>query len=61
MGITQDFDEEGFRKDILNTLSCAGGNKLEFSFRDVYTLSGDNGKPRKAVKILRQLIENNWK
>ncbi len=61
MGITHDFDEEGFRKDILNTLSCARGNKLEFSFRDVYTLSGDNGKPRKAVKILRQLIENNWK
>jgi hypothetical protein len=61
MGITHDFDEEGFRKDILNTLSCARGNKLEFSFRDVYTLSGDNEKPRKAVKILRQLIENNWK
>lgn len=61
MGLTREFDEEGFRKDVLKTLACARGCKLEFAFRDVYTLSGDNDKPRRAVKILRELIDENWK
>ncbi len=60
IGVGRDLDEEAFREHILKTLRCARGCKLEFSFRDVYTLSGNSGKPRRAVQIVRELIEKYW-
>ncbi len=61
IGVGKELDEAAFRKHILKTLRCARGCKLEFSFRDVYTLSGNTEKPRRAVQIVRELINEHWK
>jgi len=58
IGVGKDFDADGFAEHIKKTLACAKGCTLEFSFRDVYTLCGDIERPRKAVKIIRDLTEN---
>lgn len=60
VGVGKEFDEAGFAEHILKTINCAKGCRLEFSFRDVYTLNGDISKPRRAVKIVRDLIEKHW-
>ncbi len=60
LGVGKTFDEEAFRKHILKTIKCARECKLEFSFRDVYALNGDNNKPSRAVQIVREVIEENW-
>ncbi len=61
VGVGRVFDQDGYREHIRTTLQCARGCKLEFSFRDVYSLGGDPEKPRKAVSILRQEIEREWR
>ncbi len=61
LGVGHDFDEAGYRDYIKKTLNAARGCSLEFIFRDVYTLTGDQTKPGRAVKILRELIESEWK
>lgn len=60
IGVGKEFDEEAFREHIRKTIENAKGCKLEFSFRDVYTLNGDMRKPRRAVEIVREEIERNW-
>jgi len=55
------FDEDGYRKYMKDTLTKAQGCEIEIIFRDVYTLMGDPGRPAKAVKILRELIEEYWR
>jgi hypothetical protein len=54
------FDEAGFTAHIEETLRAAKGCRLEFIFRDVYTLCGDPEKPSRAVAIIRRLIERLW-
>lgn len=61
LGVGKEFDEEGFTEHIRRTFHAARGNKLELIFRDVYTLTGDLTKPRRAVQIIRNLIEDEWK
>lgn len=61
IGVVKEFDEEAFRQHILKTINSARGCKLEFSFRDVYTINGNPGKIRRAVQIVRELLEENWK
>jgi hypothetical protein len=61
VGVGKDLDEEAFRQHILKTINCAKGCKLEFSFRDVYTLDGNIEKPRRAVEITRELVEKYWR
>lgn len=60
MGLDKVFDEKAYRAHILKTLKAAKNCKLEFSFRDVYTLCGEIDRPRKMVRILREMIEDNW-
>ncbi|MDC7233652.1 MAG: hypothetical protein PQJ58_10495 [Spirochaetales bacterium] len=60
MGLDKFFDEEGYRSHIKKTLDAARGCKLEFGFRDVYTLCGEKDRPRKMVGILREMIEDHW-
>ena len=60
IGVGTEFDAEGFEKYIAKTLKAARGCHLEFIFRDIYTVSGDRTKPRRAVKIVREQIERNW-
>jgi len=61
IGVGKALDEQAFRRHIRHTLECARGCKLEFSFRDVYTLEGNPAKPRRAVQIVRELIEQYWR
>ena len=61
VGVGKELDEEGFKEHILKTIRCAKGCKLEFSFRDVYNLEGNPDKPRRAVQIVRELIDKEWK
>lgn len=57
-GTDHALDEENFRKHIRKTMRAARGCPLEIAFRDVYTLNGNLGKPRRAVEIVREEIEN---
>ncbi len=59
-GVGREFDEDAFKKHILETINCARGCKLEISFRGVYALEGNLSKPRRAVEITRELIEDHW-
>ncbi len=59
-GTEYELDEEGFREHIRTTIKAAKGCKLEITFRDTYTLNGNLGKPRRAVEIVREEIENTW-
>ncbi len=61
VGVGKTLDEDAFRQYIDHTIDCAQGCRLEFTFRDVYTLEGELGKPRRAVEIVREEIENRWK
>lgn len=61
IGVGKVFDEEAFRKHIMKTIKSAQGCKLEFSFRDVYTVEGDIYKPGRAIKVVRELLEKYWK
>jgi hypothetical protein len=61
VGVTTELDEEAFSRHIMKTIRCAQGCKLEFSFRDVYILGGNPEKPRRAVQIVRELLERYWK
>jgi hypothetical protein len=54
------FDETAYTEHITDTLKAAKGCSMEIIFRDVYTLSGDQGKPGRAIGIARKLIENIW-
>lgn len=60
VGVDIELDEAAYSEHIKKTLTCAKGCKLEFSFRDIYTLGGRADKPRRAVEILRNLIEKYW-
>ena len=60
IGVEKNFDEEAFRQHIAKTLKAAKDCKLEFIFRDIYTLSGDISKPGRAVKIVREMIDKMW-
>lgn len=60
VGVGGCFDENAFSMHMSNTLRAAKGCRLEFIFRDVYTLSGETDKPGKAVQITRNLIETLW-
>ncbi len=53
-------DEDGFREHIRKTMRAAKGCILEITFRDTYTLNGNLNKPRRAVEIVREEIENTW-
>jgi hypothetical protein len=43
------------------TVSAARGCTLEIIMRDVYTLTGDLSKPARAVRILRDIIDRDWR
>lgn len=60
IGVGKELDEDAYSEHIKKTLLCARGCKLEFSFRDVYTLGGQTDKPKRAVEIVRNLIEKYW-
>lgn len=60
LGVGKELQEERFREYIRTTLECASGCKVEFSFRDVYTLNGNRKKVARAVEIVRDCIDRYW-
>ncbi len=60
-GTDYELDEDGFREHIRKTMRAAEGCPLEITFRDTYTLNGNLNKPRRAVEIVREEIENTWR
>ena len=61
LGVGKELNEEEFRRYIEKTLILAEGCKVEFSFRDVYTLNGNREKVVRAVQIVRECIGRLWK
>lgn len=57
LGTTRDFDAEGFRANIRETVEKARGCKMEFIFRDIMSLKGNNEKIKEAVRIVREETE----
>lgn len=57
VGVNPKLDEEVWSAHIRETLQAAKGVPLEFILRDVYTVHGDLGKPRRAVELARREIE----
>jgi hypothetical protein len=60
LGVGYDFDDFEYKAYMKKTLNAARGCNLEIIFRDVYTLSGNPSKVKRAVKLLREVIEKNW-
>ena len=60
LGVGRELQEEKLREYIKTTLTCARGCKVEFSFRDVYTLNGNREKVAKTVEIVRECIDRYW-
>jgi hypothetical protein len=62
IGVKAEFDEEDFTAYIQKTASAVKGRcKVEFIFRDLYTLRGNTAKTRRAVEITRRIAENMYK
>jgi hypothetical protein len=57
LGIDVKLDEAAWREHIRTTLDATPGVAVEFIARDVYTVHGDLGKPRRAVELARQEID----
>ncbi|MBS6645034.1 MAG: hypothetical protein KH366_15770 [Clostridiaceae bacterium] len=60
LGVGKELQEDKLREYIKATLVSARGCKVEFSFRDVYTLNGNRDKVGRAVEIVRECIERYW-
>jgi hypothetical protein len=54
------FNEEAFKEHIQFTLDSSYGCELEIIFRDIYALDGDLGKPGRAIRAVRELIEKKY-
>ncbi len=56
IGVNPELDEEAWSTHIRETMEAARGVPLEIILRDVYTVHGDLGKPRRAVELARREI-----
>lgn len=53
LGVTKDLDETAFTEHVKKTMNAAKNCTIEFTQRDVYTISGNIDKVRKYVSIIR--------
>jgi hypothetical protein len=60
-GVDVKLDEKGWTAHVRETLEATRGVFVEFIVRDVYTVHGDLGKPRRAVELARAEIERHYK
>jgi len=60
-GVDVKLDEKGWTAHIRETLEATRGVSVEFIVRDVYTVHGDLGKPRRAVELARAEIERHYR
>ena len=57
LSVDQTLDEEAWAAHIRATLEATRGIFVEFIMRDVYTVHGDLGNPRRAVEVARREID----
>lgn len=57
LGVHPALDEDAWSAHIRETLAVARGVPVEFIIRDVYTVHGNLGKPRRAVELARREID----
>jgi len=57
LGVHEKLDEEAWSEHVRETLEATPGVALEIIIRDVYTVHGNLGKPRRAVEIARREID----
>ncbi len=57
IGVHPALDADAFRAHIRKTADLTKGCKTEYIFRDIYTLSGNPGKVKEAVRITRELTQ----
>ena len=59
LGVNPELDEAAWAREIRETLEIVAGRNIPFEFvvRDVYSMHGNLGKPRRAVEIARQEID----
>lgn len=60
LGMEGPLDEEAFGEHVAATLSAARGCTVEFIYRDVYTIGGDEHKPGQVVRAIRRAIDEMW-
>jgi len=61
LGVAVKLDEDAWRAHIRETLEATRGVSVEFIIRDVYTVHGNLGKPKRAVEIAREEIDRHRK
>lgn len=57
LSVDATLDEEAWAAHIRETLEATRGVPVEFIVRDVYTVHGDLGNPRRAVEVARREID----
>jgi len=60
LGLDVKLDEEAWASHIRETLEATRGVYVEFIVRDVYTVHGNLGKPRRALEVARREIDRYW-
>ena len=61
LGVGTQLDEDALRLHIRKTLQAARGCTLEFTQRDVYSVSKSIEKVRRYVEIIREECAQHWK
>lgn len=56
LGVTKELDEDGLRNHLKKTINLTKECKVEFIFRDIYSLNGNREKLKRTVEIFRSLI-----
>lgn len=61
LGVDPKLDEVAWAAHIRETLEATRGVATEFIVRDVYTVHGDLGNPRRAVEVARREIDKHYR
>jgi hypothetical protein len=61
LGVDVELDEDAWAEHIRTSLEATPGVFVEFIVRDVYTVHGNLGKPRRAVEIARAEIDRHYR
>ena len=61
LGVDVKLNEAAWAAHVRETLEATRGAYVEFIVRDVYTVHGDLGKPRRAVEVARREIDRHWR
>ena len=60
LGVSEQLDEDAWRKHITDTLKYAKDCTVELTIRDVYTIHNNIDKAKRCVEIMKECIADNW-